>query len=96
VARVGFGHVGRISLGVDLQIRGIESAHGCLVRRIREAQCEFEVGVQIALVRRVERRRRGGGGHALKDIRREPASISGDAIVMVTLTLGPPRWITHL
>ena len=62
---------------LDVEIRRVEAGHGCRIRRIRQPQREREIGAQIPVEGRVERRRGGGGGHGVKDIVRERASISG-------------------
>ena len=73
---IGLGDVARVGLQLDVEIGGVEAGHGCRIRRIREPQREFEIGAQIPVERRVERRRRRGGGHVVKDIGGEGASIS--------------------
>ncbi len=54
--QVGFGHVRGIGLGLDVEIRRIEATHGCCIRRVGQPQSEREIGAEITLERRVERR----------------------------------------
>ena len=87
----------RVGLRADLEIRGIEAAHGCRIRRIRQPQRELEIGAEIPLERRIERRRGEGEVTRPRISGARRPRFPGDAIVMLMLTLGSPRWrITHL
>ena len=87
---VGLGHVRRIGLELHVEVGGVETVHGCRVRGIRQPQREREIGLQIALEGRAEGHRSSGGGHVIQPNREVSARFPGDAIVMVTFTLGSP------